>query len=97
MIYSLRIKEEALEDLQQAYSYYEENRTGLGEDFLLSVEASFNRISRYPKSFRVRYKKFRADWLNRFPYLIIFRIEEYEVVVFKVYHTSRNPSIWKKL
>lgn len=97
MIYSIRIKEEALQDIEEAYTYYQESRTGLGDELLLSLEASFNRISRHPQAFRIRYKKHRADKLNRFPYLVIFRIEKYEAVIYKIYHASRNPILWKKI
>jgi len=34
MIYNLTVKHEAYEDLQKAYDYYEEQSTGLGDDFL---------------------------------------------------------------
>ena len=97
MIYSIRIKEEALLDMKEAHNYYEDSRSGLGEELILALEASFNRISRHPQAFRIRYEKLRADKLNRFPYLVIFRIEGYEVVIFKIYHASRNPVLWKRI
>ena len=38
MKYTLEIKEEAVVDMQQAYDYYEERKTGLGERFLNTLE-----------------------------------------------------------
>jgi hypothetical protein len=38
MTYKLVIKEEAYEDLQSAYDYYEEQKSGLGDEFIEAVK-----------------------------------------------------------
>jgi len=45
MTSALRLRPEAEEDVRQAYAWYEEQRAGLGEDFLLCVEAGLATIS----------------------------------------------------
>jgi hypothetical protein len=44
MKYDLVIKEEAIVDMQQAYDYYEERKTGLGERFLNTLEEYLGRV-----------------------------------------------------
>jgi toxin ParE1/3/4 len=43
------IRPEAEQDLAQAYQWYESQRTGLGDDFLLCVEGGLARLSRNPE------------------------------------------------
>ena len=50
---SLRLRPEAEADLDGAFTWYEEQRAGLGRDFLLAVEAALARIERNPESFPV--------------------------------------------
>ena len=38
MKYSVIVRPEAEHDLKEAFSWYEDNRTGLGYDFLLQIE-----------------------------------------------------------
>jgi hypothetical protein len=48
MKYDLVIKEEAIVDMQQAYDYYEERKTGLGERFLNTLEEYLGRVRKNP-------------------------------------------------
>ena len=47
MKYQVVVRPEAEEDLKEAFSWYEDNRTGLGYDFLLHVDAGINFIKRH--------------------------------------------------
>ena len=44
------IRPEAEADVAEAFAWYEERRPGLGDRFLLSVEAVLAAIERYPES-----------------------------------------------
>jgi len=48
MSYCSLVRAEAEADLEQAYHWYEEHRKGLGDDFLLCVEASLGLIQDNP-------------------------------------------------
>ena len=45
MIYSIVVKEDAYDDLQIAYDYYEEQNKGLGDKFLKEVKEKQCRIA----------------------------------------------------
>ena len=49
MPYTLIIREEANDDMAQAYVYYEEIQEGLGERFLSEVSIRYNNISENPQ------------------------------------------------
>ena len=34
--------------------------------------------------------------MNRFPYLVLYVLEGKTIAVISVFHTGRNPKIWKK-
>ena len=96
MSYRLSIKEEAVQDMSEAYRWYEERRTGLGEEFLEALEQAYLRIQSNPLLYRKQSKERRLLVLQRFPYVLIFEESAEEVVVYAVFHTSRHPQSWKK-
>jgi plasmid stabilization system protein ParE len=72
MKYELIIRPEAEEDMNQSYLWYEERREGLGAEFLLSVEATLESISRFPEMYPKIYKHVRRALLRRFPFGIFY-------------------------
>lgn len=94
--YSVLVRPETEEDLKEAFSWYEDNRTGLGYDFLLQVDAGINFIKRNPEINPVEYKGMRKHLIKRFPYKIIYLVEEEKVIVLAVLHGKRSPGLLKK-
>lgn len=91
MSYTLEIKEDALEDIQTVYQYYEEAVEGLGEDFINELEEFTIILEKNPYLFEVKYNPFREAKINRFPYLIIYEIENSNVTIYAIFHTSQSP------
>ena len=90
------IRPEAEADLAEAFAWYEERRPGLGDRFLLSVEAVLAAIERYPESFPVVYAQVRRALLRRFPYGVFYTVKESAVVVLAVFHCAREPRRWQE-
>jgi toxin ParE1/3/4 len=59
MTYQVIIRPSAEEQLTTAYRWYEDKSAGLGNEFIVSVDACIQYISRNPFSFQVRYKEIR--------------------------------------
>lgn len=82
----------AAREFDDSIAWYERQREGLGREFRAAVEEYFQRIAnnsgRFPK---VRGEVRRAVVLRRFPFVIHFLIEPERIVVFSVFHTSREP------
>lgn len=90
-MYNLIIKPRAIEMAKEAYDWYEEQQIGLGDLFLKELDGCFGRAEKLPLAYaRVR-KDFRQVLLTTFPYVVVFEILKSDVVVYAVFHTSRNP------
>ena len=84
----------AEDELSDAYDWYEEQQESLGDKLYYEVNYFLNLLELNPYQFQVRYADdLRAASLNKFPYLIIFWIDEpnYIIYVVSIFHTSRNP------
>jgi len=96
MKYRVVIRPEAEDDLKKAFSWYENKRQGLGYDFLLQVDAGLRFIERNPKVLSPEYRGARKYLVKRFPYKIIYLLEEEKIIVLAVVHGKRSPSLTKE-
>ena len=96
MKYRVIVRPDAEDDLKEAYSWYEDKRTGLGYDFLLQVDAGLNLIARNPNIHPIEYKETRKHLVKRFPYKIIYLVEGKKIVILAVIHGKRSPDLIKK-
>ena len=85
----------AEQELTKAFNWYETCASGLGSDFLLSVDASINFIARHPEHYQIIYKTIRCAFTKRFPYKILFITKPNKIIVIAVFHAKRNPKNWK--
>lgn len=91
MKYKLLVKAEAIQDMAEAFDWYENKRTGLGSEFLDEVDEYYNRIAQNPGQYQ-SHRNQRVAIMHRFPYKIVYEIEQEEtIVVYAVYHDKRNP------
>ena len=89
------IRPEAESDIQDAYQWYESQRKGLGESFLLCIEEALSRASRNPALHSIIYKEVRRVLIHRFPFGVFFVESEKSISVLAVLHARRNPKTWK--
>lgn len=60
---TLFITPRAAQDAEEAAHWYNKQRKGLGEDFLLAIEAVLHSIQRNPEQYQIVRKPF--GWLKR--------------------------------
>ena len=96
MKYRVIVRPEAEDDLKEAYSWYEDKRTGLGYDFLLQVDAGLNFIARNPNIHPIEYKETRQHLIKRFPYKIIYLIVREKIIILAVIHSKRSLVLIKR-
>lgn len=82
-------------DLLEAVVWYENKLQGLGESFLLNVEATIRTIKRNPEAFPKVYKEIRRVLIKKFPFGIFYLIEKERIVILAIFHASRSPKNWK--
>jgi len=83
-------------ELIDASAWYENKRVGLGRAFISEIDRCVLLASENPCRFAFVYKDIRRILVNRFPYGICFRVEEDRIVIMAVFHSSRNPAVWKQ-
>jgi len=71
-------------------------KEGLGDEFVSEIEDTLKRIINNPKQYPKVKKDIRKALTNRFSYGIFFVFKNYIINVLSIFHTSRNPDIWKK-
>jgi hypothetical protein len=94
-VYRLIVKEEAKEEVSEAYYRYESKLGGLGEQMLDALDECFFTISHRPTLFAKKHKDMRQATIKKFPYVVIYEIEKNDIVIYAIFHTSRDPEIWK--
>ncbi len=67
-----------------------------GDDFVLCVEESLEKISRNPELYPAVHKKIRRILIRRFPYGVLYFIDKNKIVVTGVFHGKRNPKHLKE-
>jgi plasmid stabilization system protein ParE len=91
----LHVRREAETDVASAWAWYESRRAGLGEDFLLCLDAALGRVLRAPEAFPYVHRDIRRVLVRRFPYAVFYLTEPSRIVVLAVLHCHRESEIWK--
>jgi plasmid stabilization system protein ParE len=95
----VRFAPEVPDELAEAVVWYEAKRQGLGEEFLDEIRATLPLLGSRPRSFpRLQdidaSLEIRRALLARFPYALVFLVQEDEVRVLAVAHAKRRPGYW---
>jgi hypothetical protein len=87
---------EAEEEFRAAIDYYEDREGGLGYDFSAEVFTTIQNIVNYPAAWPVVEEDVRRSLVNRFPYCILYSVEQFGVFMLAVMHLRRHPDYWKE-
>lgn len=90
----LVLRPEAVNDLREAFVWYEAQRPGVGRAFLRRVRQRVDTIRENPRSFPIVLQSIRRAPLKRFPYGVYYEDQGDRVVVLAVYHFKRSPDGW---
>lgn len=81
-------------ELDDAFSWYEEQAVGLGYEFLDELDKSIRLIASFPNFHPLVDKKVRRCLINRFPYGLFFGVSADTIIVVAVAHLKRKPTYW---
>ena len=85
---------DAIKEVVEAVREYEGRAAGLGRDFREKLDSAVDLLRRFPESAaRVR-GDLRRKPLERFPYAVIYAIEDSEIRIYAVPHRRRRPEYW---
>jgi toxin ParE1/3/4 len=86
---------EAEEEFHAAIEYYEDREAGLGYDFSVEVFTAVHNIVAHPHAWPLIEDDIHRCLVNRFPYSVLYAIEEAAVFILAVMHLGRHPDYWK--
>jgi len=97
-MYKVVMLPSAKQDIKEAATWYNKIQSDLGLSFTKEIKQKTYLLKKNPFGYSVRYRDVRVSSINRFPFLIHFKIEENikTLLMTAVFHTSRNPEIWDK-
>ena len=95
MNYNLVIRKKAESQITDSFDWYEKQRGGLGENFLLCIDAALMTITNNPLLYQIRHKNIRLAIVPRFPFGVFYFIAIDKIIVIAVLHLSRDPKLWK--
>ncbi len=86
----------ALSEYGEAVKFYAERRVELAQAFINAVEDAIFRIIQSPRRWAVLDEDIRRCLTRKFPYGILYTIEEDRVLILALMHCSREPGYWKE-
>jgi toxin ParE1/3/4 len=94
-----RVLPEADGEAIAAALWYDDKHAGLGDEFLLELQAAFATIHSDPLSMPILETYFgphsiRRQLLKRFPYFVVVLCREQELLIVAVAHSRRHPLYW---
>lgn len=84
----------ATQELEDAVRFYELEYAGLGRSFKEEVKKAALRVAEYPKAWSIERGEVRKCLLHRFPYKLLYSVEEDHILVIAIAHQHRKPDYW---
>jgi hypothetical protein len=92
MAFKLKVEFDAEKETDEAISWYESKRVGLGNEFLEELHEYYEILKTETPSFELKRKPtFRELPLKRFPYVIIYELRDKTIFVYSVFNTNQDP------
>ena len=82
-------------EMEQAVAFYDLQEIDLGLEFLNEVEQSVQRIVKFPEAWSAITKRTRRCSVNRFPYSVIYSVQNDVITIIAVMHHRRDPQSWQ--
>lgn len=83
--------DDALEDIELAFDWYEEQSHGLGQVFIDCLEQGVQNIIEFPDTFPITHRQYRRKLIKKFPFSIFYTIEINEIIVHAVFDNRQHP------
>ena len=98
MNYTVKLQYEAIVESHDIFQWYESKNEGLGFEFLESLEKSYRQLSEGAAWYDYIDTKtiYRRVLLDRFPCMVIYEIENTDVIIVSVRYGSEDPDKRKK-
>lgn len=95
-MYKVDVHPDVYAELEYSRAWYEERSENLGTEFLLEVDRAITTVCESPAiwPFRDEDKAIQRYLVHRFPYGVIYRVQNHIVQIIAVMHLRRHPNYW---
>lgn len=81
-------------ELEDAMYFYELEYESFGQKFKKEVQKAAIRISEYPNAWSIVQGDIRKYILHKFPYMLLYSIENDHIFIIAIAHQHRKPNYW---
>ena len=85
----------AVAEFNKAIDDYELAEPGLGFDFAIEIHAAIRRAVAFPRAWPVIDGDIRRSLVRRFPFGVLYSLEDPGLYIIAVMHLHRAPGYWK--
>jgi toxin ParE1/3/4 len=89
-MFDIQIQAEVLDELQEAFLWYETQKQGLGFAFIKAFEDACKKLQFHPQHYGAINEHFRRLRLSTFPFLVVYEIDASSVIIIAVRHAARK-------
>jgi len=86
---------EAQEELLYSVEFYENKAEDLGAEFLDEIEQTLELIKSFPELGSPITTDDRRMLVGRFPFAIIYSVQDNDIIIYALMHLRRKPGYWK--
>ena len=92
-MYTITLRKRAAKEYLEAIAWYKERSLPAAENFVKEVNEAFIKIESEPAAYKNIYKNFYEIKLRKYPYSIVYFIDEGDsrIVISTIFHYKRNP------
>lgn len=87
---------EAEKDFREAARFYENEAPGVGIEFVVELHKVVAAILDNPLAAQAVRKSIRKKVLPRFPFNVLYSVENEFIVIVAVAHQKRRPTYWRR-
>ena len=93
MKYKCRFDPIAANEYEAAYSWYIERSLKAADNFVVAIDEAINAVCANPHRYKKSYKDLREVILKRYPFYLIYLIDEKKktIIITSIYHNKRDP------
>jgi len=82
------------QEFNEAKEFYEIEQAGIGVRFAKEIKNSILRIKQYPSEWPIERGEVRHYLVHKFPYKILYSIQQDSIVLLAFAHQHRKPDYW---
>ena len=91
----IEVEEHAVNEFNAAIEWYERQTEGLGKRFKKIVLSQIKNIKKNPTWFLHEEDNIYKVYIPKFPYKILYTVEEGHIIIWAFMHMHRKPGYWK--